>query len=367
MTLRGVEFSGLLETFPDGVYELDLNGRIVFVNARLCTLLGLERESLIGRPMWELRHLFTPHGVRGLVVAFAHARQGVTDIPPVIATMRSTVGEAHSVSVSLSLFRDAEGYPCGYLGTVRDASAQVNEQRRLQAAVHQKSELIQVGIHRLLNLMSLVSGFLDLAVMDIPADISDENRTYFDSARSYVVRMERMAKNMLELERLETRTNTPTALDLRELAETTFVQYRDEFRLKAQTARLELPSRPVMVKGIANDLSEATANLVSNAIKYTPNGGRVSLRVRTGADRAQLEVSDTGIGIPPEMQTRLFEPFYRARNALEAGISGNGLGLHIVKQMIERSGGMLIFHSSPGEGSLFGFSLPLIRTDDKPG
>ena len=99
-------------------------------------------------------------------------------------------------------------------------------------------------------------------------------------------------------------------------------------------------------------------NLVSNAVKYTPGGGAVEVKAWSEAGTIKLEVSDTGIGIPEDALSRVFAEFYRARNARDLDVEGTGLGLVLVKDVVEQHGGKISVHSRVGEGSTFTVSLP---------
>ncbi len=109
-------------------------------------------------------------------------------------------------------------------------------------------------------------------------------------------------------------------------------------------------------------LRQAIANLIGNAVKYTPDEGRVDVRFAQGGQRLHFSVRDTGYGISPERQARLFERFYRAREPGTDHIPGTGLGLSLVKTVIERHGGQVWFESEVGAGSTFGFWLPAAQT-----
>lgn len=105
-------------------------------------------------------------------------------------------------------------------------------------------------------------------------------------------------------------------------------------------------------------LEQVPMNLLCNAVRYSPNGGDVVVRVESVAHEARVSVEDHGIGIPREHQAKVFEPFFRSANAARARTSGAGLGQHISKEIIERHGGKMWFDSHEGQGSTFFFSLP---------
>jgi signal transduction histidine kinase len=149
--------------------------------------------------------------------------------------------------------------------------------------------------------------------------------------------------------------------NLREIVDKAYQDHQEFARIKGQNYTVHLPEASVIVAGDAPQLKEAVDNLVSNAIKYTPDEGQVVVRLIQGAGFASIEVEDHGYGIPEEMQEHLFQPFYRARTEETRDIDGTGLGLHLVKNIIERHNGDMIFRSVYGKGSTFGFRLPVLN------
>jgi two-component system OmpR family sensor kinase len=133
----------------------------------------------------------------------------------------------------------------------------------------------------------------------------------------------------------------------------------DQMRLLADEKRIGLAPliEPAMVLGDRNRLKQVLVNLLDNAIKYTPDGGRVTVEVRTNANRAQLTVTDTGIGIAPEHREKIFDRFYRI--STDRGEAGSGLGLAIAKSICNAHGGTIVVDSTPGAGSVFRIELPL--------
>jgi len=128
---------------------------------------------------------------------------------------------------------------------------------------------------------------------------------------------------------------------------------------KGLTLRLEPAEGVAMVAGDATLLRQAVANLVDNAVKYTPSGGTVTVGLSVRDEQAMIRVVDTGIGIAPDDRVRLFEKFYRIRRRDTMDIPGTGLGLAIVKSIVERHGGKVWVDSELDKGSTFHISLPL--------
>jgi PAS domain S-box-containing protein len=243
---------------------------------------------------------------------------------------------------------------------------QLSEMRELFDQVKRlenvKTDMIRIASHDLRNPLSTAGGYVELMKMDSHL-LQPEHLEFLDAMSKSLERMQQITSDILSLERIEesARNTSGKAFDLRELVHKAAEEIRDQANLKAQTFTVELPEAPmVMVMGDPIQLHEATVNLINNAVKYTPNGGTVAVSLETKRDLVFMRVKDTGFGIPTEMQDRLFEPFYRAKTEETRDIEGTGLGLHLVKNIIERHNGRMLFESEYGKGSLFGYTLETI-------
>ncbi|MEP0842480.1 MAG: HAMP domain-containing histidine kinase, partial [Phycisphaerae bacterium] len=126
---------------------------------------------------------------------------------------------------------------------------------------------------------------------------------------------------------------------------------------------LSLPAKMPRVRGDRDRLAVVLINLVGNAIKYTPSGGRVEISCAPEHERLRINVTDTGIGIAPEHQEKIFDKFYRVSDEKVQGIPGTGLGLSIVKETVRLHGGAIFVTSTPGKGSTFSLVLPALPLD----
>lgn len=223
-----------------------------------------------------------------------------------------------------------------------------------------KTDMIRIAAHDLRNPLTHVIGYSELLLED--KTLAADQLDFVESIHRSGNNMLRIVSDILSLERIEAMIEgvPDTPVSLNEIAQQVFDEQRDHARDKGQHFTLELPDQPVLTRGDAAHLREACINLVANAVKYTPAGGSVIVRLALKPQgSARFEVEDTGYGVPVDLQSRLFHPFFRAKTEQTRGIQGTGLGLHLVKKIIERHGGTMYFTSEPGKGSTFGFDLPL--------
>ncbi len=244
---------------------------------------------------------------------------------------------------------------------------QFEELQRLYEQVQEleqlKTDMIRIASHDLRGPMATVLGFAELiGWQDENTNLTPQQVDYMREITQAVRRMQSIVNDFLSVERVEETAKGRTFghIDLRALV----IQAADEYQTRAahhgQHWQEDIHKKPVWVFGDPAQLYEAISNLLSNAIKYTPRGGTVTLRLTIEDDEwALFEVEDSGLGVPLEQQGELFRPFFRAVNVRKNKIEGTGLGLHLVKKIIDRHGGQIVFRSVEGVGSTFGFLLKL--------
>lgn len=222
-----------------------------------------------------------------------------------------------------------------------------------------KTNIIRLAAHDLRGPVGTIMGYLNL--MQIDRDRMDpEHQSWVDIMMELAVRIDTIVADILSLERVH-HGAAWEPVNLQELVLQTVDIYHLDARKKNVNLETHITPDAVMVMGDAAQLREAAANLITNAIKYTPSGGSVDVRLEGSESHAVFEVVDTGYGIPEELQSKLFNPFFRVKTEETRKIEGTGLGLHLVKTIIQRHHGQMRFHSVHGEGSMFGFELPLSR------
>jgi hypothetical protein len=219
-----------------------------------------------------------------------------------------------------------------------------------------KTQMFRIATHDLKDPLNVITGYLSLMEMD-EAQLSTDHVTFLEEMRKQSNRMLQIIDDILTMERMkEALVHEP--INMQEIVNDAINDMVSQAIQKTQVVETKLPDGLTMVNGDRVQIREAVTNLIGNAIKYTPDGGHITIKLENAAERIVFEVKDDGYGIPEDRQRRLFQPFYRAKAEGTENIPGTGLGLHLVKDIIERHGGGVRFNSVFGKGSTFGFDLP---------
>ncbi len=229
-----------------------------------------------------------------------------------------------------------------------------------------KTDMIRIAAHDLRNPLTAIMGLTEL-LLEQPEALTPDHVDVMRDIDKAARQMYKMTGDILSIQRIEQSAAEWKPIDMVAIVRSVYENVLIHANRKHQTFDLRIPSEPMLVKGDEVQLREAIDNLVNNAVKYTPDGGRVSVRL-LAADQyhVHFEVEDTGYGIPENQQARLFQPFYRAKTVETRKIEGTGLGLHLVKNIIERHSGQLTVRSEYGKGSTFGFTLKIHRDGSQP-
>jgi PAS domain S-box-containing protein len=219
-----------------------------------------------------------------------------------------------------------------------------------------KTRMIRMASHDLKNPLSSISMSAELMEMD--ANLSPKNQNYVQMILRSSNEMDRIIQDILDLERARSNASTRLKINLTELVREAAERHILDLQKKQQELTLEIPDKALYILGDRGQLSQAIGNLVSNACKYTPDSGSISVQLTATDGIARLIVQDTGYGIPTESLPKLFTEFYRAKTTATAHIPGTGLGLSLVKTVIETHEGKIWVDSQEGSGSTFTVELP---------
>jgi two-component system phosphate regulon sensor histidine kinase PhoR len=340
--------ASLIRSMQDGVYVMSVEGEVLEVNDRLCALTGYARHELIGgRPPFP----FWPEEERpALEAKLRETLRGTVGAERDVVISRRD-GASLPVITSMAPLRDGDRVTA-WVATVKD----VSERRRLELM---RNEFAALASHELRTPLTSVVGYLEAVTEGEAGPLAPEQARLLAVAERNAKHLARLVEDVLEVTRadagqlrIELRP-----VDLAALAAECVEASRPSAEAGALTLELDAPA-VVTVPGDRRRLLQVVDNLVANAIKFTPEGGRVAVRVRAEDGQAVIEVCDTGIGMTPAEQERLFERFYRAEGATARQIRGTGLGLAITREIVLAHGGAIECRSAAGEGSTFRVTLP---------
>ena len=221
-----------------------------------------------------------------------------------------------------------------------------------------KNEFIATASHDLRNPLTSIRGYSQLILN--AGSLTENQAEFVGRIQHAAAHMTELVENMLDLAKMDLGAEPKhEVLDVTHLLWKIADEFQPQAEAKRQLLTLQKTEPRLRVKGDALQLSQVLRNLVGNAIKYTPNGGAITLSIEPQETAARIKVQDTGYGIPASDLPHIFDRFYRVRNNGHDEIEGNGLGLAIVKSIAQQHGGDVTVESEPGKGTCFTFTLPL--------
>jgi signal transduction histidine kinase len=365
LVARVRELEATYEAITDGLVVFDQAGRVVFANSAYRALVGFGSESqaqaFYAAHSSGRRLLLDARNAQGEVIAdedMAVLRllrgEVLTSQHPLELLYRMLDGRELLLSTTGAAIRNEAGEIIGGVAVSRD----ITEQHQTQ---EEQAQLFNFIAHELNTPLTTMKGQTQLARrrLERGEQVSLEQ---LERIEQNMKRMERLVSDLLDSARLEQERVVLdlATLDLRGLCR----QVAEEQALTSgRSVQLDLPGQPVLARGDALRLGQVLANLLSNALKYSPVETAVILRLRKEGGQARVEVQDSGPGMPPEVLPHLFERFYRApgiRVLYGSGV-GLGLGLYLCKSLVELHGGKIGASSVVGKGSTFWFTTPLSR------
>ena len=327
MTVALQTFETVCNTLSDALIVLDHDGHIRFLNHAAAGALQIGIEEIAARPL--------------------DSYPATTPLLPLLETAESSQPQAVQLASGVTCQAQCTPLPeGGHIITLKPASGE-----------HRFSPLIREVVHELKGPISAAKGFIDL--VEALGDLNDKQHTFLQRAQGSLESMSDLVHEMLDMAWLEADgVLTFSPVDLNELVRHAISQFEGYAHHQDVSITLDLPPGECHVQADARWLEGAFNNFLSNAIKYSPDGGLVQVSISPGDRQVSVNVADQGVGIEPDHLPHIFKAFYRVRTRETQRIEGSGLGLSIAKTIIEKHGGEVYVQSTPGKGSVFGFSLP---------
>jgi signal transduction histidine kinase len=354
--------ASLISYLPDGVLLLEgAEARLVLANAAASAVLGW--PLTVGEPFAAqpaAPRLMGTDGAPCALDELPHARAlrgGQASLGEELRVVLPD-GRMRPILMSSTPVPTAPGAPALIALVCQDIS-------RLKEAEQRQAEFVAIASHELRTPMTSLVGFTELLLHREVADTT--RRAWLETMHEEGLRLAAILNDLLDLARLDS-GHLELALgpqDLRAAIGQALTLLREPAQRHTLEAQIEADLPPALAD--ADKLQQVLVNLVGNAIKYSPAGGRVRVQARRVADEAEVRVCDEGIGIPADELPKLFTRFHRVRRPETEGIEGTGLGLALTKELVERHHGRITVASTPGQGTEFAFTLPLMLAQVIPG
>jgi PAS domain S-box-containing protein len=365
----------IFERSPIGIVRISGDGELVESNPAVLSMLEHDFEAMRGSAWPDLLRAYDQAAARQQL---APLLAGITSASSVQIRAVTASGKWLWLQLTGTSIPDSSGRPEHVLvmiedvTTVRETSDQLaealesqrNANANLEKLDHTKTEFLSIVSHEFRTALTGIQGFSEL-IRDGGLEI-DEVRAYGGYIFNDADRINRLIGDMLDLDRMESGRMSMRSgdVDINEVLSEAIA------RAGTSTANVEFHSdldpRLPIVTGDRDRLIQVVSNLVNNAVKYSPDGGKVTLSTRGEGGFALVSVTDTGLGIPPDEIGHVFERFRRVRSGAAQSIPGTGLGLTIVKQIVEMHGGKIWVESAVGHGSAFHFTIPLAAEEASP-
>jgi PAS domain S-box-containing protein len=358
----------------------DENALVTLFNPGAERLLGYTAEEMTGQ---TTRSLHSDEAIAekaaelGVANDFgAVARALVAMAGPTDMRFLRKDGEERSHSMSLNRIEDDRGKLLGYVSTSEDITERLRAQQaalealeserraveRLREVDQVKDAFVSSVSHELRTPITSILGYTEMLEDGVYGDLREEQLDAVRRVGSNSARLLSLIDDLLTLSRVQEDgiAFVDRLVDLRKIVAAGCAVVAPTLQRRQLAMTIDLPDDPIPFLGDRDMLERVVINLVGNAVKFTPEGGRIDVGLVTEGDSALLSVADTGIGIPLEEQEKLFTRFFRSSLAQEQAIPGSGLGLSIARAIVEKHGGSMSVESEPSEGTTFRVRLPVL-------
>ena len=338
--------TSILAYMTDGVLATNRRGQIIMVNEMAAKQLNVNPDEVLNTSILDLLSIGDDYDLRKLI----------TEVPELTIDSQDENGEYISLRVRFALIRRESGFISGLVAVLHDTTEQEKEERERRLFVSNVS-------HELRTPLTSVKSYLE--ALDDGALSEPVAPDFVKVSLNETNRMMRMVTDLLSLSRID---NETSQLDIELTNFTAFITFiLNRFdKIKSQSQEdskkyeliREYPITPIWVEIDTDKMTQVIDNILNNAIKYSPDGGKIKVRMKTTDAQLIISISDEGLGIPKKDLPRIFDRFYRVDKARSRAQGGTGLGLAIAKEIIKQHKGFIWAKSEYGKGSTFTIVLP---------
>ncbi|HCV43216.1 MAG TPA: hypothetical protein DGH68_07005 [Bacteroidetes bacterium] len=340
----------IVESISDGLVVTDTQMRIIHINQAIADLFGCTEVEAVMQPVASIIR-----DERVIVLIRDASGPGDRTTEPKEGLLQFTTNARQLfLRPKVTRIYDSEGVLYGVVTLLQDVT-QFKELDRM------KSDFIATVSHEFRTPVTSINMSVDILNQGILGSLNERQKELIDSAKEDCQRLTKLARELLQLSKLESGKLQirNEELDMRSLVESSVRPLQLQFQEKAVFLTLDIPAALPLLVADEQQITWVLTNLVTNALKYTDAGGKVTLRVRAEDHSLRVDIVDTGQGISPENLEKIFDKFVQVKQSSDTTPGSVGLGLAIAKEIVELYGGKIWAMSSPGQGSTFSFLLPL--------
>ncbi|MDP3962893.1 MAG: ATP-binding protein [bacterium] len=365
----------LLASIGDGVIAADIDGKIIHMNPAAETMLGWRRDEVIGKvfdevvPTEDIKQrrmigmdlpvsIALKNGKATMIAATAHSsayyvRKDGTRFPVTITATPIHLDKKISKKGDERIFEDRNAL-IGAIVVFRD----VTEERKLDQA---KDEFVSIASHQLRTPLIAIKGYTDMLRDEEPGPLNDAQKKCLADVKIANDRMIALINSLLNVSRIDLGMLSiqPVPTDFKGVAESVLGEIMVDEKSKGLDIRATYDPTLPLINADPKLIRMVFQNLLTNAVKYTRTSGSIALDIKRQGVDVLITVSDTGCGIPKSEQEKIFTKMFRADNARTVDPDGSGMGLYIIKAIIEAAGGKIWFASEENKGTIFSVTLPL--------
>ena len=349
-------FRRIVETALEGIWVLDPQGRTTFANARMAEMLGISVAEMPGRSVFDF---IDPEDRSRTAARLKQRRQGIAEVFDL--RFHRADGQELWAIVSASPYTDDRGIVVGILGMLTDITDRKRAEEELRNADRRKEEFLAVLSHELRNPLAPIQTAVDLLEQAGTSGAGSERELAM--IKRQVQNLKRLVDDLLDVSRIS-RGKIELRKELVELAAVVaqaVEAVRPLFDEHHHELHVSIPEESIVLEADSTRLEQILSNLLINAAKYSPQGGRIWLDVKFFQSEVVIHVRDTGIGIEPDLLPKVFDLFLQGERRVGLSHEGGGIGLSLAKNLVELHGGTITAHSQgPDMGSEFVVKLPVV-------
>jgi signal transduction histidine kinase len=351
----------ILASMGEGLIVTDNQGHLMLMNPTAKKLLDVNELNFVGQELDTIANLIDESGSPFLAKNMLQGMGLDNQVQTYMLTLVNKDNTKTAIGMTITLIAQDDKI-LGAIGILRDRTKESEVDRM-------KTEFISIASHQLRTPLSAIRWFSEMLMAGDVGELQAEQREFITNISSSTDRMIDLVNSLLNISRIESGRIIidPKPTDLRELVQGIINDLKGKTEEKTQTLTVSVHEGLPIMNIDPHLIGQVYLNLLTNAIKYTPARGEITVMISRKGNEIISQVSDNGYGIPIAEQGKLFQKFFRASNIAKVETDGTGLGMYLVKSIVETSGGKIWFKSEEGKGTTFWFSLPIEGMKAKAG